>query len=55
MTKRLARKNGGIEGLVAVEAWIAKSFDPTLMELAKVRVSQINGCANCRTCIARPR
>ncbi len=50
MTKRLnilARKNGGIEGLVAVEAWIAKSFDPTLMELVKVRGSQINGCANC--------
>ena len=50
MTKRLnilARKNGGIEGLVAVEAWIAKSFDPKLMELVEVRVSQINGRANC--------
>jgi AhpD family alkylhydroperoxidase len=50
MTKRLnpfARKNGGIEGLVAVEAWIAKSFDPRLMELVKLRVSQINGCAHC--------
>ena len=50
MTKRLnpfARKNEGIEGLVAVEAWIAKSFDPKLMELVKVRVSQINGCAHC--------
>jgi len=49
-TKRLnilARKNGGIEGLVAVEAWIAKSFDPKLMELVEVRVSQINGRANC--------
>src|SRR5262245_39252880 len=50
MTKRvnfMARKNGGIEGLVAVERWIASSFDPKLLELVKVRVSQINGCANC--------
>ncbi|KQV10904.1 alkylhydroperoxidase [Rhizobium sp. Root1203] len=50
MTKRLnllARKNGGIDGLVAVEAWIANSFDPRLMELVKVRVSQMNGCAHC--------
>ena len=50
MTKRLnfmARKNGGIDGLIAVEQWIAKSFDPKLLELVKVRVSQINGCANC--------
>lgn len=50
MTKRLnilARKNDGIDGLVAVEAWIAKSFDPKLMELVKVRVSQVNGCAHC--------
>jgi AhpD family alkylhydroperoxidase len=50
MTKRLnllARKNGGIDGLVAVEAWIANSFDPKLMELVKVRVSQMNGCAHC--------
>jgi AhpD family alkylhydroperoxidase len=43
----LARKNGGIEGLVAVETWIAKSFDPKLLELVKVRVSQMNGCAHC--------
>src|SRR5918998_2954040 len=50
MTKRLnilVRKNAGIEGLVAVETWIAKSFDPKLLELVKVRVSQINGCAHC--------
>ncbi len=50
MTKRLnilARKNDGIDGLVAVETWIARSFDPRLMELVKVRVSQINGCAHC--------
>ena len=43
----MARKNGGIDALVAVEQWIAKSFDPKLLELVKVRVSQINGCANC--------
>jgi AhpD family alkylhydroperoxidase len=50
MTKRLnilTLKNGGIEGLVAVESWIAKSFDPKLLELVKVRVSQMNGCAHC--------
>ena len=50
MTRRLnflARKNGGIEGLVAVENWIADSFDPKLLDLVKVRVSQLNGCAYC--------
>ena len=50
MTKRLnifAKKNGGIEGLVAVETWLATSFDPKLLELVKVRVSQMNGCAHC--------
>ena len=50
MTKRLnflARKNGGIEGLVAVETWLANSFDPKLLELVKLRVSQMNGCAHC--------
>jgi Carboxymuconolactone decarboxylase family len=50
MTKRLnllALKNGGIEGLVAVETWIEKSFDPKLLELIRVRVSQMNGCAHC--------
>src|SRR4051812_44109796 len=43
----LARKNEGIDALVAVESWIAKSFDPKLLELVKVRVSQMNGCAHC--------
>lgn len=50
MIKRLnfmAYRNSGIDGLVAVEAWIAKSFDPKLLELVKVRVSQMNGCAHC--------
>jgi AhpD family alkylhydroperoxidase len=50
MTKRLnfmAQKNGGIEGLVAVETWLANSFDPKLLDLVKVRVSQMNGCAYC--------
>lgn len=50
MTRRLnilARKNDGIDGVAAVETWIAKSFDPKLMELVKVRVSQINGCVHC--------
>jgi AhpD family alkylhydroperoxidase len=39
--------NRGLEALVSVEAWLAESFDPKLMELVKVRVSQINGCAHC--------
>ena len=43
----LTRKNAGIEGLAAVESWIAKSFDPKLLELVRVRVSQMNGCAHC--------
>ena len=50
MTKRLnylTRQNGGIEGLVAVETWLASNFDPKLLDLVKVRVSQINGCAYC--------
>jgi AhpD family alkylhydroperoxidase len=50
MTKRLnylTRQNGGIEGLVAVETWLASNFDLKLLDLVKVRVSQINGCAYC--------
>lgn len=50
MTQRLnfmTKKNGGIDALVAVESWIAKSFDPKLLTLVKLRVSQMNGCAYC--------
>jgi AhpD family alkylhydroperoxidase len=50
MTQRLnfqVGKNEGIEALIAVENWIAKSFDPKLMTLVKLRVSQMNGCAYC--------
>ena len=50
MSQRLSfmtKKNDGIAALVAVESWIAKSFDPKLLTLIKVRVSQINGCAYC--------
>jgi AhpD family alkylhydroperoxidase len=50
MTQRLnvlAQRNEGIERLAAVEGWISKSFDPRLLELVKVRVSQMNGCAHC--------
>lgn len=50
MTQRLSfmtKKNAGIDALVGVETWIAKSFDPKLLTLIKVRVSQINGCAYC--------
>src|SRR3954467_8285993 len=50
MTQRLSfmtKTNAGIDALVAVESWIAKSFDPKLLTLVKVRVSQMNGCAYC--------
>ena len=50
MTKRLnylTRPNGGIEALAAVETWLASNFDPKLLDLVKMRVSQINGCAYC--------
>ena len=50
MTQRLnfmTKKNAGIDALAAVESWIAKSFDPKLLTLVKVRVSQMNGCAYC--------
>ena len=50
MTKRLnylTRANGGIEALAAVETWLAGNFDQKLLDLVKVRVSQINGCAYC--------
>jgi len=50
MSQRLSfmtKKNAGIDALVAVETWIAKSFDPKLLTLVKVRVSQMNGCAYC--------
>ena len=43
----LARRSGGIEGLVAVEGWLKESFDPKLLELVRLRVSQMNGCAHC--------
>jgi AhpD family alkylhydroperoxidase len=50
MTQRLnifAQKNEGINSLTAVETWISKRFDPKLLELVKLRASQINGCAHC--------
>ncbi len=50
MTKRLnilARKNGGIEILVGLEAWLADNGDRRLLELVRMRSSQINGCAFC--------
>jgi AhpD family alkylhydroperoxidase len=50
MTQRLnyqARKNEHIDALIAVETWITQSFDPKLMTLVKMRVSQMNGCAYC--------
>ena len=43
----MARKNKGIEGLYATEAWLNSSLDPKLLALVKMRASQINGCAFC--------
>jgi AhpD family alkylhydroperoxidase len=42
-----ARKNGGIEGMTAAEAWLKANFDEKLLALVKMRASQINGCAYC--------
>jgi AhpD family alkylhydroperoxidase len=47
VSKLPGQKNSGIEGIVAVATWIARSFDPRLLDLVKVRVSQMNGCAYC--------
>ncbi len=51
MTQRLdwqGRTNPGIDGMRSIEAWLARSgLDPKLLELAKMRASQINGCAFC--------
>jgi AhpD family alkylhydroperoxidase len=51
MAQRLdwrARTNPGIDGMRSVEAWLARSgLDPKLLDLAKMRASQINGCAFC--------
>jgi AhpD family alkylhydroperoxidase len=50
MTQRLnwiGRKNEGVEAMQGVEAWLAKSLDPRLLHLVKMRASQINGCAFC--------
>ncbi|RAI44547.1 carboxymuconolactone decarboxylase family protein [Rhodoplanes roseus] len=44
----LGRKNGGVEAMMGVEAWVAEApIDHRLLELVKTRVSQINGCAFC--------
>jgi AhpD family alkylhydroperoxidase len=41
------RKNGGIESMVATEAWLNANFDEKLLVLVRMRASQINGCAYC--------
>lgn len=43
----LNRKNDGVAALIGVEAWVGKAVDHTILELIKMRVSQINGCAFC--------
>ncbi len=50
MTQRLnwlGKTNDGIEGMHRTEGFLAKSLDPQLLALVKMRASQINGCAYC--------
>ncbi len=52
MAQRLdwtGRPNKGVEALRAVEAWLARGsgLDAGPLHLAKMRASQINGCAFC--------
>jgi AhpD family alkylhydroperoxidase len=49
MTQRinLSKPNDGVNAMRNVEAWLAKSLDPRLLALVKLRASQINGCAFC--------
>lgn len=50
MTAKLnpyAAAHGLMEGWTALSMRIAASLDPGLVELVKIRASQINGCANC--------
>ena len=40
--------NGGYKALLALEGYVRRSgLDKTLLELVKIRASQINGCAYC--------
>jgi AhpD family alkylhydroperoxidase len=50
MTQRLnfmGHPHEGIEAMRRVETWLAKTLDPRLLHLVKMRASQINGCAFC--------
>ena len=37
----------GLDAMRKVEGYLARSFDPKLLALVKMRASQINGCAYC--------
>jgi AhpD family alkylhydroperoxidase len=49
MTQRLnlTRPNEGVQAMQAIEAWLLKTLEPKLLDLVKLRASQINGCAYC--------
>ena len=51
MTPRLDNPSAlfpaGFKAMVALEQALAQSIDPELLELVKLRASQINGCAFC--------
>ncbi|WP_052700002.1 carboxymuconolactone decarboxylase family protein [Martelella endophytica] len=48
MTDRMKRSKGGFEPVFADEVAIqGRTLEPLLIQLAKLRASQINGCAFC--------
>ena len=51
MTPRLDNPSAlfpaGFKAMVALEQALAQAIDPELLELVKLRASQINGCAFC--------
>jgi AhpD family alkylhydroperoxidase len=50
MTQRMnwsVQQNEAIKSMQAIEAWLAKRLDAKLLDLVKMRASQINGCAYC--------
>ncbi len=41
------QSSAGLDAMRKVEGYLARSFDPKLLALVKMRASQINGCAYC--------
>ncbi|PYV20259.1 MAG: alkylhydroperoxidase, partial [Acidobacteria bacterium] len=51
MTSRLENReavNGALEAMLGLEKYLAQSgLEPVLLDLVRLRASQINGCAYC--------